>query len=204
MVRQQMTPLPSFMTPSRSPRAISAPVLVVMQPAMSRKARKAPGVPPPPWATVTSASTRSGFTEKLAEAETEYKQTLLAKVVKETEAESFRPLEQLFAALGIQESGATYCPVTHQHAAPSGVQAQPGVAGPTVQVTSSTVVKPSANSLLLYHENNTDPEKFPGDINHPSPGPESAVQSAFIRTDSGQKRQDTISVSNHHRRHQAP
>ena len=119
----------------------------------------------------------TGFTEKLAEVETEYEQTLLAKVVKETESESFRPLEQLFTALGIQENGATFCPVTHQHAAPPGVQAQPGVAGPQVQ------------------ESNTDLKKFPGDINRPSPGPESAAQSVFLRTDSGQKWQDTISVS---------
>ena len=49
----------------------------------------------------------TGFTEKLAEVETEYEQTLLAKVVEETESESFRPLEQLFAALGIQENGVT-------------------------------------------------------------------------------------------------
>ena len=120
---------------------------------------------------------------------------LVRDMEEETESESFRPLEQLFTALGIQESGATYCPVTHQHAAPSGVQAQPGVAGPTVQVTSSTVVKPSANSLPLFHENNTDLEKFPGDINRHLPGPESAAQSVFLRTDSGQKWRDTISVS---------
>ena len=137
----------------------------------------------------------TGFTEKLAEAETEYEQTLLAKVVKETESDSFRPLRELFAALGIQESGATSRPVTHQHAAPPGVQAQSGVAGPQVQVIPSTVVKPSANSLPLFHENNTELEKFPGDINRPSPGPKAAAQSVFLRTDSGQKWRDTISVS---------
>ena len=118
----------------------------------------------------------TGFTEKLAEAETEYEQTLLAKVVKETESEIFHPLEQLFAALGIQENGATFCPVTHHHAATS-------------------TVKPRFKSSL-FQENTTNLEKIRGNINCPALGPESAAQSVFLRTDSGQKWRDTISVSN--------
>ena len=120
--------------------------------------------------TTTSGTSRtyithsSGFTERLAEVETDYEATLLCKVVEETESESFRPLEELFEALGVQESGDYSRPVTHPHAAPG-----PG-AGPKVQTVPQTI---NADRAPLQQ------------------GPELV----YLRTDSNQRWQDTITVS---------
>ena len=83
------------------------------------------------------------FTARLAVTETDYELSLLSNVVEE-EAGEYHSLDELFEALE------DTCPVTQQHAAPSGVQARPGVAGPQVQVNLSLDIESSANSLSFH------------------------------------------------------
>ena len=77
------------------------------------------------------------------------------------------------------------CPVTQQNAAPTGVQAQPGVAGPHVQVNTSTVDNHGANSNNLSGADNDDEFHSGDDDNQPGdddnqPGDSNDVEDPMI------------------------
>ena len=88
------------------------------------------------------------FTQTLADSETDYEMTLLAKDVKEKESDVFQPLDALYKALETPTGarGPLYRPAVHHHAAPQGVQAQHRAAGHHVQVDISADNYSRANS----------------------------------------------------------
>ena len=115
----------------------------------------------------------SDFTEKLAEQEDDYSYTLLAKVVAETTSDTYRPLDELLEALGVEpEDGAVQsppprpdvvepgvawpvAPVSQIYDVQQGVQVSQGGTGADLQVNTSANVKLNANSLS-FHDNNTN------------------------------------------------
>ena len=109
------------------------------------------------------------FTEKLAQHEDEYNYTLVSKVLAETEADQFQPLEKLFEILDelepedsrdvVEDRDAVVepdTPVPHSYDAQQGVQVLYRGTGDLTQVRSSYINKSDANSLPFLLPDDTE------------------------------------------------